>query len=144
MIYKKLLVALLLVQASTSAMAEDWIYVGRGDIQNVAYAKPSSISIHGNIATMWLIQDYKYTRSLVDVKYSSMKTRDEYDCKQEQSRTVSAAFYSGKMATGKVVYSYNESDGEWFPVSQNSLGSIMLDVACASLESSQAQPALKD
>ena len=131
MTYKKL-VALLLVPASTSAMAEEWIYVGRGDIENVAYAQPSSISKHGNITTMSVMNDYKYAKSLVDVRYSSMSSQDEYDCDQERTRTVSATFYSGKMASGKVVYSYNDTSSDWFPVAQNSLGSLMLNVACAS------------
>ena len=129
--YEKLLVALLLVPASASA-ADEWTFVGSGDIGNVSYAKPSSINRHGNIATMWSMENFKNARSLVDVKYLSMRTQDEYDCKEEQSRTVSGIFYSGEMAAGDVVYSYNDTNGEWFPVAQASLGRLMLNVACNS------------
>ena len=81
---------------------------------------------------MWTMQDFKNARSLVELKYLSMRSQNEYDCNEEQSRTISGIFYSGKMASGDVVYSYNESNGEWFPVAQNSLGSLMLNVACSS------------
>lgn len=99
MIYRKIVLMLALGLACSSASAA-WTKVTAND-EATTYADVSTINKVGDIAKMSDVVDIKNPRA--GVKYSSIKSLHEYDCKLNESRVVAYSMYSGSMAGGKVV-----------------------------------------
>jgi hypothetical protein len=66
---------------------------------------------------------------MVEVGYLSQKARVEYDCAQEQSRSLAVSFHSGNMADGKIVYADDEARG-WEPVFPGTFSEALRKAAC--------------
>jgi hypothetical protein len=58
-----------------------------------------------------------------------MKIRNEYDCKEEKSRTLSITALAGNMGTGAVVNT-GSAVGAWVDLSPDSLGKTQWEIAC--------------
>lgn len=99
MIYRKVVLMLALGLACSSASAA-WTKVTAND-EATTYADVTTINKVGDIAKMSDVVDIKNPRA--GVKYSSIKSIHEYDCKLNKSRVAAYSMYSGSMAGGKVV-----------------------------------------
>ena len=116
---KKLLLTLMLIVISSSAMAE-WVeagsYNGYDPIEITAYADPASIRKVGDIVTMRIMIDYKPVE-MVDGKQQkfvggiaeSEELQAQFDCKEAQSQSISS---------------------EWAPVSPDSIDEGLWKLAC--------------
>ena len=130
---KKLLLTLVLVIVSNSAMAE-WVKVavsGEGVEEAdsmTAYADPDTIRKTSNRVKMWMLTDYKITGEESGV--TSARQKGEYDCKEKKERILFIVFYSGHMNKGETDLIHNVR-GDWKPILQGSVSEIMLEYACA-------------
>ncbi len=102
---KKLLLTLVLVVMSSSAMAE-WVeagsYNGYDPIEITAYADPASIRKVGDIVTMRIMIEYKPVEivEVVDGKQQkfvggideSEELQAVFDCKEAQSQSISSGW----------------------------------------------------
>jgi hypothetical protein len=70
-----------------------------------------------------------YFSTLKPDYFISIRSKEEYDCKEKQSRAIFSAFYSEHMGGGETVLIHNErSDRE--PVLPDSIAKAMLKFAC--------------
>jgi len=87
---KKLLLTLMQVLISTSAMAK-WVKVGSSadvDVGITLYADPATILKSGNMVKMLRLTDFKTVQGNAGKQYMSTKRQHEYDCKEEQHRII--------------------------------------------------------
>jgi hypothetical protein len=137
----KIIVMLLLVVASESAIAE-WVAVDSNAPFNNAfalYADSSTIQKSGSKVKVLFLADYKSPQvksRYPDLKpYLSMKTETEFDCEEKQSRVISIFAYPEKMGGGVAV---NMSGGifpeldtnKWWPMPPYGHILSMLEFAC--------------
>ena len=125
----KLLIAALLIVFSTSAMAE-WTVVGGNDDQTT-YADLSTIRKSGDKVKMWDLLNYKVAKTSAAGKLVlSSVDQDEYDCKEEISRTLTFSFYSKNMGAGEVVHNSGNLHEEPEPILPGSVAATLFKVAC--------------
>jgi surface-adhesin protein E len=126
---RKNILMMLLIVVSSSAAAE-WVKVGRIENVTTAFADPATIRRNGDMVKMWGLLDFKAPNVLVENKpYMSMMTQVEYDCKEEQARTLSIYFYSKNMGEGEVVDIASHS-GKWVPAPPGSIAESLWKFAC--------------
>lgn len=114
---------------SSSAVAE-WALVGDDIEQGVkTFVNKNNISKHGNMAKMWSAVDYESPRSADGKEQRSTISLDEYDCQNEQYRTLAFYWYSRHRGEGELVYS-ETIPGKMLPVVPNSVGETAWKIAC--------------
>ena len=96
------MVALLLAVLSSSATAA-WIEFTDNERMK-AYVDPTTIRRSGNTVKMWELHDQKKPRNLGSKLYQSMRVLTEYDCAQENFRSLYTTFHSEPMANGDLIY----------------------------------------
>ena len=109
-------------------MAE-WVFVAETDKENFStfYADPTTIRRSGNNVKMWVLDDFSTLKldSLI-----SIRSKNEYACKEKQWRVLFIAFYSEHMGGGETNLFRNERN-EWEPLSPDSMAGVLLKFACA-------------
>jgi len=125
MIYRKVVLMLALGLACSSASAA-WTKV-TANVEATTYAEVSTINKVGDIAKMSDLVDIKVPRA--GVKYSSIKSLHEYDCKLNKSRVVTYSMYSGSMAGGKIVDSSSRIH-DWLPAKFGGATAELWKIAC--------------
>ena len=114
---------------STSTMAA-WTGVTKSGVFGVTvYADYDTIQKSGSTSKVWILNDFKAVQEIDGVKYLSIKTQEEFNCDDRQTRSLTHFAYSGNMGSGQVVNSYDNTD-KWRPVKPGSLGEIQSKVAC--------------
>ena len=126
---KRLLLGLILLVTATVASAE-WTVAERDD-ELILYVDKATIRRNGNLVKMWDLADYKTVQksAAAGEYYLSGKVQMEYDCKEEKKRLLAFTNFSGKMGSGKVVYS-DSFPGKWSPISPGSVGEALWKIAC--------------
>jgi len=127
---KKIALALVLAAVSGAAMAE-WVAISEND-ETRLYADPTTIRRSGSIVKMWTLYDLKSPQknpNKGDAPFLSVKTQKEFDCKEERHRSLYFSHHSGKMGTGKVVFT-NENPINWSPVPPGSIVGTVWEFAC--------------
>ena len=123
---KKLVVVLLLV--STSAWAE-WTLVSASDKSDI-YTDTATIRKRGNKVKMWTLTDYKSPQPVRNGEpILSIKSQYEFDCDEEQVRTVFLMIHAGHMGTGETVHSASPPE-KWRPVPPGSVAAKLWKIAC--------------
>ena len=125
---KRLLLGLMLLVTAGAASAE-WTVAGGND-QFVQYVDRATIRRNGNLVKMWVLSDLKTVQTDAGDSYLSSKAQQEYDCKEEKSRTLAYASYDKTMGDGKVVTSNSNVRAEWEPNYPGSLGETQWKIAC--------------
>lgn len=124
---KKLLLTLMLALVSSSAMAE-WTLVERSASQT-AYVDFATIRKVDDVAKMWCLLDFKKKQGNKGKEFLSLKVQSEYDCKEEQSRSLAIIGFSKNMGYGKP-----DSSGsyptDWQPVAPESNDLTFWQIAC--------------
>lgn len=123
-----LLVALPMLMMSSRALAE-WTKVFSG-YNPTAYADLATLTRDGDIATMWVLVDFKKVPfDGNNLPYLSLKMKTEYHCKKTEFRFLELASYSGHMATGHKPYT-SEEPSAWQPANDQGIQKPLWDVAC--------------
>jgi hypothetical protein len=125
---KKRVVGVLLICAAGSVMA-NWVRV-RGDGVVTVLADPATIVRSGDVVKMWSVINYAQPRTTSDGKtYSSSRQQLEYDCTENQSRSLFFSRHTEYTGWGDVVYR-NDTPGRWIPVPPGSIGGALMKFAC--------------
>ena len=124
---KKLLALALL--AALSGHAAEWTALGGND-ELTFYADTATLTQAGATSTMWTLVGSKVERSQGAVKFSSVKTKFEFDCAGPRMRELETSFHAGPLADGAMVGSYKEP-GRWEPVAEGSIKDGLAQIACA-------------
>jgi len=130
---KKLLLTLMLAVVSSSAMAE-WVEVagsaeGTEETEAVtAYADPDTIRKTGNRVKMWVLVDYKITEE--ESGATSVRQKEEYDCKEKKSRILFVAFYSGHMGKDETIFTHSEPEASLQQSLAGGVAEAVLEFAC--------------
>ncbi len=126
----KTILMLLLAVVSSSAMAE-WVVISDSDDLGITvYADPSSIRKSGNKVKMWILFDFSSVHEASGTKSLSSMVQDEFDCKEEQLKTLHFTWYSKNMGRGDVVYTGKKYAKNWTPVYPDSSGKTLWKFAC--------------
>ena len=124
----------MLVVVSSSAMAE-WVEITmtyEGTI--TVYVDPATIRKSGNNVKMWRLADFNSVQEVsTDTKFLSQKSQQEYDCKEEQTRTLYFSWHSENMGRGEIVHLDDEPDQNWSPVAPESANEFLWKFACGKL-----------
>lgn len=125
---KKRVVGVLLICAAGSVMA-NWVRV-RGDGVVTVLADPATIVRSGDVVKMWSVINYARPRTTSDGKtYASSRQQLEYDCTENQSRSLFFSRHTEYTGWGDVVYR-NDTPGRWIPVPSGSIGGALIKFAC--------------
>jgi hypothetical protein len=124
----KVIFLLLLAVVSSNAAAE-WVKVGEGGSAEVL-ADQATIRKSGNLVKMWALYNFSASRKINDTVHAlSMKAQEQYDCGEEQTRSLYITFFSEKGGAGEVVFNVS-TPGNWQPVSPGSVMETLFSVAC--------------
>lgn len=123
----KYLLALAMLIASPAWA--DWVEVGEIG-GNKSYIDPSTIRIDGNFRKVWTMDNYPMSRSVNGVNVWSLRSRFEYDCKEERLRLLSVSSFSKPYATGESLNQY-DSPTEWRDIPPNTIGTVIFNRVCA-------------
>lgn len=121
--------AFLLLAALAAPAAAEWTEVG-GNEQVTFYVDHATRVVQGDKASMWLLVSSKTPRSNGDLKFSSIRTRFEFDCSAKRVRELETHFHAGEKAEGDVVGGYSEP-GEWEALVDGSVKHEVAQLACA-------------
>jgi hypothetical protein len=133
---KKLILAISLLAVSSSAMAQ-WIAV-YGDGNSISYVDPALISKKGDIASLTSLGDFTEYSRFMSIKFASVKTQREFDCKNKKYRTIGYTTFAGHMGKGIVVSQNTDSLSSWSgEVKAHSESMDLLDIACATKKISE-------
>jgi hypothetical protein len=120
---KSLLLSLLLL-ATGSAWAE-WVKIPvSGDL----YIDPATIRKDGNLRKIWGIRDLEQRDKNGAM---SIRTRVEYDCKEERNRVLVISTHTELMAGGTTIESFGESPRGWVEIPPGSTHETILKIVCA-------------
>jgi hypothetical protein len=93
------------------------------------YVDPDSIRRKENLVKMWQLYDYKTVQTVAGDSLLSIKRYNEFDCTGARTRMLAYTWFSGNMATGKVVYS-TPDEQQWEPVVPGTINRTLWKVAC--------------
>jgi hypothetical protein len=124
----KYLLALLILFASPAWA--DWTLVTTNDNGTKFYIDYSTIRKDGNLRKVWEVTDFKNSETFNGAVYLSVRTRAEYDCKEERKRTLTATAHSGLLAQGNIVWK-GESPSNWDYLPPDTSGFEMLKWVCS-------------
>ena len=81
------------------------------------------------MVTLWTLRDFTVTRQVARGPYRSMKTKKQYDCRNNRSRLLFAKYYAEQMGKGRLVYQ-GKGTKQWAKVAPGSDGEAEWKVAC--------------
>ena len=119
----------LLLLGGGPAFAEWVLTSGDDEVGLKVYVDPESIRRKGNLAKMWQLYDYKTVQTVAGDSLLSIKRYNEFDCVEARTRMLAYTWFSGNMATGKVVYS-TPDEQQWEPVVPRTINRTLWKVAC--------------
>lgn len=125
---KKLLLTTLLAIFSTGAMAE-WIIVNMNE-DYFLYIDEARISRKGNIARMWIMNDYFLPQGLHADTYLSKVLYMEFDCPNKMSNILNITFFTENMRKGIPIDSIKADDKKRDFILPESIGERLLKEAC--------------
>lgn len=100
------------------------------------YVDPDSARRVGARVKLSDLIDYKQTQITAGLSpYLSMQTQSEFDCKQEVTRWLYAAFHRGPMGSGTLVQlaANPNPDTQWLTIGPGTLGEVRWTFACIQL-----------
>ena len=123
-----LLLTLLLL--SNEPVFAEWVLTSGDDEAGLkVYIDPDSIRHKGNLVKMWQLYDYKTVQTVAGDSLLSIKRYNEFDCTEARTRMLAYTWFSGNMASGKVVYS-TPDEQQWEPVVPRTINRTLWKVAC--------------
>lgn len=118
-----------LLLAATPVWA-DWQLVDTTESMFV-YADNATVRKRGNTVKIWVLYDRKKPHKLSNGRdHKSFIVQKEFDCAEEQGRTLASAHYSEAFGQGDVLGSTNTPNASWEPMVPQSLGMALFQLAC--------------
>jgi len=130
MITRLLLITFLSGLGIPGIVCAGWQEVGTAELFN-HYVDPGSINKSDHFAKMWVLDDYKEPQKTLDGKpFLSVRTREEYDCKNGKVRTHSVIAHADHMGKGVYVWGNNYPNDPWRLISRGSADEAYRKIAC--------------
>lgn len=127
---KVFLMLLLAIFSGCGVKQKDgWTPIGEESGNVTFYAKSTANNKNGNLAKISILYDYSAEQKARGITYFSTVYEEEHDCKEKQSRQLSATRYTENMGKGLVAEA-NPRAMQWEPVSPGSLGERQWKFAC--------------
>jgi len=125
---KAILMVLLVV--SGNALAE-WVMVSQTKYAT-GYIDPATIARDGNHAKMWtLVDDRARIKFIGGSPFMSIKSHEEFDCRENKLRTLVYSLHSGNMGEGEVIFT-DSNPSKWTPAITGKQMKRYLEIACGS------------
>jgi hypothetical protein len=122
-------IVMLLLVVGGKAIAEEWVAVNHNKYAT-GYASPATIVKDGNIVKMWTLVDCKtMTFFSGGSPFMSIKSQEEFDCKEKKLRTLVYTLHAVKMGEGEAIIS-DSNPRKWEPVLPDSVMEDFLNIAC--------------
>ena len=118
----------LLVLSSGPAYAE-WVRIDKTEDGQTTYADPGTIRRNGDLVKMWYLLDYETSPTVSRVEFLSIKTQNVFDCVEDRTQTLSQTWFAGRMGSGKVIHSTDETRS-WILLAPESVGLALWKIAC--------------
>lgn len=106
----------------------EWVRVG-GTHKYDGYVDMATIGRMERTATLWTLRDLMVVRQVARGPYRSMKTKKQYDCRNNRSRLLFSKYYAGRMGKGRLVYQ-GAGTKQWAKVVPGSDSEAEWKVAC--------------
>ncbi|MBI3806300.1 MAG: hypothetical protein HY281_02115 [Nitrospirae bacterium] len=120
-----------LLVLSSGPVSAGWVLTSGDDEAGLTvYVDPDSIRRKGNLVKMWQLYDYKTVQTVAGDSLLSIKRYNEFDCTDKRTRMLAYTWFSGNMASGKVVYS-TPDEQQWEPVGPRTINHTLWKVACS-------------
>lgn len=119
------IIALVLFYGEASA---EWVRVG-GTHKYDGYVDMATIGQMDRTVTLWTLRDFTVTRQVARGPYRSVKTKKQYDCRNNRSRLLFSKYYAEQMGKGRLVYQ-GKGTKQWAKVAPGSDGDAERKVAC--------------
>lgn len=116
-----------LVLSSGPAYAE-WVAIGEIN-DSIVYVDPDTIRRKGDLAKMWILNDFKTIRTVEDASYLSRLAQTQYHCAEERVRQLAVSLHSGNMGKGNTTWT-NSDESKWEPVAPRTVGHALWELAC--------------
>ena len=127
---KKLIITLTLFLISTETFAE-WTKLGDSTDKGgyTVYVDLKSIRKAANRVKLWTLLDYQSEQRTLGATYLSEKVRREFDCEEEQMRTLAFSYFSWNMEKGDLIRSYSQPQ-KWEKIRPDSMDEAEWKLAC--------------
>lgn len=122
------LFVLVIAALSYGEASAEWVRVG-GTHKYDGYVDMTTIGRTEQTVTLWTLRDFTVTRQVARGPYRSMKTKKQYDCRNNRSRLLFAKYYAEQMGKGRLVYQ-GKGTKQWAKVAPGSDGEVEWKVAC--------------
>lgn len=108
-----------------------WVKVGENDRLTAYYERASAVSNRAGNVVVWVLYDYRIEQGSERSvrRYFSQKGQQELDCAAGRSRTVFFTWHSGRMGSGRVVYT-GPTPTLWEPNSPDSIARALATLIC--------------
>jgi hypothetical protein len=95
------------------------------------YLDPTTYRVDkkSGLVKIWFLFDLKTVQKVFGLGFLSMRSQQQFDCKEERMRLLAEAYFDGNMADGKLVYS-SSTEGSWEPVAPDTNGKFLWKTAC--------------
>ena len=118
-----------LLLLSTGPVYAEWVAIGSIDDGTTAYADPDTIRRKDETVKMWILFDFKTTKTMAGHLMLSIKGQEEYDCDGKRRRVLTFSEFYGNMGDGKEVNS-TSGEGTWGPIVPESVVQSLWKFAC--------------
>ena len=119
----------ILLLLSIGPVYAEWVAIGSIDDETTAYADPDTIRRKDEMVKMWILFDFKTTKTMASHLMLSIKKQEEYDCDGKRRRALTYSEFSGNMGGGKEVNSIS-GEGTWGPIVPESFVQSLWAFAC--------------
>ncbi len=109
----------------------EWVRAG-GTHKYDGYVDMATIGQTEQTVTLWTLRDFTVTRQVARGPYRSMKTKKQYDCRNNRSRLLFTKYYAEQMGKGRLVYQ-GKGTKQWAKIAPGSDGEAEWKVACRSV-----------
>ena len=110
----------------------EWAYITGVTSKNsksALYVDAKTAKRNGNLVRIWTMMDYEKMKISGNYKYKSEKRLQEYDCKEDLSRSKSIHIYKENMGDGGMIFSHTEST-EWKTIIPDTPDHMMATALC--------------
>ena len=121
-----------LFMAFSSSLWAEWIFIDRAlSSKDSFFIDPTTIRKEGNRRKVWELTNYSQMKN----EAMSMRSRNEYDCKEEQYRFIQISYFPKEFATGPILSTdnlqINGPGGEWRQIAPGSVDEALIKFVCA-------------
>ena len=106
----------------------EWVRVG-GTHKYDGYVDMATIGPSDHAVTLWTMRDFTVTRQVARGAFRSMKTKKQYDCRNNRSRLLFSKYYAGQMGKGRLIYQ-GQGTKQWAKVVPGSESEAEWKVPC--------------